>query len=189
MIGAIVLAAGASSRMGRPKATLPAGGGASFLEAILATLGAAGADASIAVVAPGFEPPCPFVTNPDPSRGMLSSVQCGLRALPPGLDAVLVWPVDHPLVEVTTVAAMIAAFRAGGHSVVVPAFRGLRGHPVLFASAVLPELDAADPAQGARAVVHAHADRLELAVDDPGVVGDIDTPEDYRRAFGYDGRA
>jgi CTP:molybdopterin cytidylyltransferase MocA len=185
MIGAIVLAAGSSSRMGRPKATLEAGpGGPRFLDAILATLGAAGVLAIRVVVAPGFEQSGPsFVVNTDPGAGMLSSLHRGLDAIQGQLDAVLVWPVDHPLVKRETVDALIAASRAGGPPIVVPTHQGRRGHPVLFAARVIPELRAADPSLGARAVVHAHDDRLELAVDDPGVVSDIDTPEDYARHF------
>ena len=187
MIGALVLAAGASSRMGVPKWSLPVPpDGLTFLDAILATLREAAVARVRVVVAPGAPAAVEFVVNPDPARGMLSSVQCGLRALDSGPAAVLLWPVDHPLVTTATVIAMIAARSAWDHPVVVPTFEGRRGHPVLFASRVLPELLAADPAEGARAVVHAHRDRCELAVPDPGVVTGIDTREDYRRAFGCD---
>jgi molybdenum cofactor cytidylyltransferase len=176
VIGAVVLAAGGSSRMGSPKALLTTAAGTTF-----ATLRDAGVDAVRVVAAPGAFPVEDPVTNPDPSRGMLSSVQCGLRALPEGCDAILVWPVDHPLVTSSTVAAMIAAFRADDPPIVVPVHGGRRGHPVLFASRVVPELLSADPGIGARRVVHAHSDRLELPVADPGILDDIDTPDDYRR--------
>lgn len=169
--------------MGRPKAAMTLGPrGPSFLDAILTTLDAAGVAVSRVVVRPGEMRQSPRdVENPNPETGMLGSIQCGARALPSALDAVLVWPVDHPLVEKATVVAMIAAFRAGGAPVVVPAHAGRRGHPVLFAARVLPELFTADGSRGAAAVVHAHADRLELAVPDRGVLSDVDTPEDYER--------
>jgi molybdenum cofactor cytidylyltransferase len=174
VIGAIVLAAGSSSRMGRPKAALTLGrDGPSFVDAITNTLSAAGVSAVRVVV-----------INPNPASGMLSSVQCGVRALPSGLDAVFVWPVDHPLVERDTVIALIAAFRGSAPPVVVPTHDGRRGHPVLFAARVLPELLVADGTRGAAAVVHAHDDRLELPVADRGVLCDIDTPEDYARLVG-----
>jgi CTP:molybdopterin cytidylyltransferase MocA len=112
---------------------------------------------------------------------MLGSIQCGVRALPSGITAVLVWPVDHPLFEKDTVVAMIAAFRAGEAPVVVPVYGGRRGHPVLFSPRALPELFTADGSRGAAAVVHAHADRIELAVADRSVLLDVDTPEDYER--------
>lgn len=183
MIGAIVLAAGTSSRMGRPKAAMTLGReGPTFLDAILTTLDGAGVAAVRVVVPPGQERrDARDVQNPDPAAGMLRSVQCGLRALPSGLDAVFVWPVDHPLVERATIVAMITALRAGGAPIVVPTHSGRRGHPVLFAARVLPELFTADGTRGAAAVVHAHADRLELAVADRGILEDIDTPEDYAR--------
>lgn len=186
MIGAIVLAAGSSSRMGRAKAGLPVGAsGITFLETILATLAAAGVADVRVVQAPGDEPPHPnAVVNPDPSAKMLSSVQCGLRAFDRELGAVLLWPVDHPLVKSESVLAILAAFGASNAPIVVPTYADRRGHPTLFASRVLAELLNADPAKGARAVVHGHTDRLELPVDDPGVVADIDTPEDYALAFG-----
>ena len=185
MIGAIVLAAGSSSRMGQPKATVRVGvRGPTFVDAILETLSAADVTEVRIVVAPEHKPPPAHgVVNPDPGAGMLSSIQCGLRAFQESLDAVLVWPVDHPLVKPATVIAMIAAFRAGGAPIVVPLFESRRGHPVLFVARVWPELLAADPSLGAAAVVHAHEDRLELPVEDPGVVADIDTPEDYARHF------
>jgi len=181
-----VLAAGSSSRMGRPKATLTTGpGGRTFVGAILETLVAAGVSDVRVVVAPGFNKFTEDgVANPDPSAGMLSSVQCGLRAFRQRPDAVLVWPVDHPLVTPASLAAMIAAYRRMNPPVVVPTYRGRRGHPVLFAARLIPELLGADPNRGAREVVHAHDDRVELETDDPGVVEDIDTPEDYARLFG-----
>ena len=187
MTAAVVLAAGASSRMGVPKWSLPtAPGGPTFLESIRATLREAGVASVRVVVAPGAPPAEGVVVNPEPGRGMLSSVQCGLRALPPGVHAVLLWPVDHPLVTATTVVELLRARREGGHPVVVPTFDGRRGHPVLFDARVLPELLAADPGVGARAVVHAHRDRCELPVPDRGVLTGIDTRDDYRRAFGRD---
>lgn len=186
MIGAIVLAAGSSSRMGRAKADLPTGPyGRTFVETIEETLAGSGVSAVRLVVAPGLSRlPRHAVVNPDPSAGMLSSVQYGLGAFTEELDAVLVWPVDHPLVERDTVLAMIAAFQSTGAPVVVPTHGGKRGHPVLFAARVFPELLGADPSLGARSVVHAHDDRLELPVEDGGVVVDVDTPEDYARVFG-----
>ena len=186
MIGAIVLAAGSSSRMGRPKAGMRIGThGPTFLDAILSTLEAAGISTVRVVVPPGSSRrEAHDVVNPDPDAGMLSSVQCGLRALPSGFDAVFVWPVDHPLVGSDTVIAMVAAFRAGGAPIVVPTHEGRRGHPVLFSARVVPELFTADGSRGAVAVVKAHDDRLELAVADRGVLCDIDTPEDYERLAG-----
>ena len=159
-------------------------GGRTFVGAIVDTLATAGVSTLCVVVPPGLERMVAHgVSNPDPTAGMLSSVQCGLRAFREELDAVLVWPVDHPLVRHETVIAMVAAFRNSGAPIVVPFHDGRRGHPTLFAASVFSELLAADPSRGARGVVHAHEDRIELAVADRGVIVDIDTPEDYARNF------
>jgi CTP:molybdopterin cytidylyltransferase MocA len=186
--GAVVLAAGASSRMGRDKAALTLPDGRTFMDAILATLSAAGIEA-VRVVVSGTDSrsetvPDTFVVNPDPERGMLSSVQCGLSALPAGTDAALVWPVDHPRVELGTVATIIAACRAHRAPVVVPEHSGKRGHPVMFAGVALSELRALPLTATAADVVHAHEDRIEIEVDDPGVTDDIDDAQAYDRAFG-----
>jgi len=180
MIGAVVLAAGSGTRMGRPKASLIVPGtGATFADAVLATLASAGITAVRVVVAPDAAGSLPGeVVNPDPARGMLSSVQAGLRALPQETEAVLLWPVDHPLVSAATVRSLVDRFRVDAPPIVVPTLGGRRGHPALFAARVIPELLSADPSVGARAVVLAHADRVELPVADRGVVRDIDTPGD-----------
>jgi molybdenum cofactor cytidylyltransferase len=169
--------------MGRPKASLTMGPkGPTFVEAISRTLDGAGIRAVRIVVAPG-SPPGGGVVNPDPDGGMLSSVQCGLRAFRRDLRAVLLWPVDHPLVSQSTVTAIVGAWSTSAAPIVVPSYGGKRGHPALFASRVIPELFSVDPTRGARAVVRAHPDTLELPVEDPGIVADIDTPEDYARYF------
>ena len=184
MTGAVVLAAGASSRMGRDKSALTLPDGRSFLDAIRATLEQLGIDAVRVVVSAGETVPDTVVVNPDPARGMLSSVQCGLSALPAGTDAALVWPVDHPRVELGTVATIIAACRAHRAPVVVPKHAGKRGHPVMFAGTALAELRALPLTATAADVVHAHEDRIEIDVDDAGIVDDIDDAQAYERAFG-----
>lgn len=192
MIGAVVLAAGASSRMGRPKALLPYGG-ATFLECVLGVLDANGVDAVRVVTAPGAEeirgsvalPAESWVENPSPESGMLSSVRSGVCALPAGTEAFLLWPVDHPLVRSATVASLVHLWRTRRVPVVVPRHGGRRGHPVLFDASTIPEILSAPDDGGARHVVAAHErDRVELDVGDAGVLADIDTPEAYEAAFG-----
>lgn len=192
MIGAIVLAAGSSSRMGRPKALLPVEG-TTFLGHVLATLRAAGVSPVRVVLGQQAEEiraavtlrPDVVVINPTPQAGMLSSVRHGVRALPEEVDGFLLWPVDHPTVLPDTIRRLVAAFRAGGAPIVVPVHAGRRGHPVLFASRIKDELLAAPDAVGARAVVAAHEDAVRaVEVHDPGVVADVDTPEAYARIVG-----
>ncbi len=197
MIPAVVLAAGASARMGYPKALLPVGRGPeTFLERITATLVAAGVDDIVVVVAPRPEAVREVlgrlpvlvrtVENPDPARGQLSSLQAGLGVIDhPGVAGVLVWPVDVPFATVETVGALLAEARRTRAPVVRPVRQGRHGHPVVFDRRVFDELRRADPARGARAVVRAHAGAVvDVMVDDEGPFHDIDTPEDYRRVTG-----
>jgi len=99
--------------------------------------------------------------------------------------ALMVVPVDAPMVTADTVATLIAAFSSTGASIVRARHHGWNGHPVIFSRAMFDDLRRADPEVGAKAVVRAHKGAiLNVDVDDPGVVGDVDTPEDYRKLFG-----
>jgi len=177
--------------MGRPKALLKAGG-RTFLEAILDTLEACGVTEVHVVLghrgeeirAAALRDPARLVVNPDYDRGMLSSARVGIRALSPRVDAFLLWPVDHPLVAAETVSRLLDARRAGAR-IAVPRHRGRRGHPVLLAIDLVPEILAAPDDEGVAHVVRAHAaDRVEIDVSDPGAVTDVDTPGDFVDAFG-----
>ncbi len=192
MIVGIVLAGGASRRMGRPKALLDAGG-ESFLKRAVGTLTAGGCDEVVVVL----NSDDPEITGLVPKAGarltfgggvgteQVESLRAGLRALPPGTDAVVALPVDHPLVQARTVAALIEAFRQRSAPIVRPVHEGQRGHPILFAATVFDELLRGRLADGARTVVRDHAGELEdVRVDDRGVLVDVDTPTDYKHHFG-----
>lgn len=193
MTGAVVLAAGHSSRMGSPKALLPYGG-STFLGCVLGLLEAAGVEAVRIVTGPdgsGLRAAAPalpdeaWVENPSPDDGMLSSVRLGVCALPAGTEAFVLWPVDHPFVRAATVSALLSTWRAHRSPVVLPRHRGRRGHPVLFDASTVPEILSAPDDAGPRHVVAAHADdRIEIEVADAGILADIDTPEAYEEAFG-----
>jgi len=193
VLPALILAAGASSRMGRTKALLPLPGGETFLERLEATLRAAGVEEVVAVI--GYDADAiraaaaeaglrlRLVRNSDASRGQLSSLLAGLDALPPG--PVLVTPVDLPLVTPETVRRVLDAWRATGAPIVRPERAGQHGHPVVFSEPILAELRAADLAAGARPVIQAHRHEIvDVPVDDPGAFDDIDTPDEYRRIAG-----
>lgn len=126
------------------------------------------------------------VVNPDPDRGQLSSL---LAALPlveaSGAEAMLLLPVDVARVSAGVVTDVLEAAADETVYIARAGYRGAHGHPVLFKRAVFDELRTADPTQGARAVVRADPGRVrDVEVNDPGVTLDIDTPEDYFRAFG-----
>ena len=196
MIPAIFLAAGASSRMGRTKALLPLPGGESFLARLTRTFTDAGADPVVCVA--GFDAdalrleverrqlPARLAVNPDPGRGQLSSLVTGLDAVAAQKPAaVLVVPVDLPLVTVTTVRQVISTWLSSGAPIVRPTRGGRHGHPVLLAARLFAEFRCADPSLGARAVIQRHlAEIVDVAVDDPGAFDDVDTPEEYERLIG-----
>ncbi len=183
----IVLAAGRSSRMGRPKAELTLGG-SSFLDRCIGALLGGGCRSVVVVLGAGGEPDVPrenvrYARNPDPTSQPIDSIRIGLEALPAGSEAVAVLPVDTPAVRPDTVRDLIDAFRsAPGPSapVVRPVYDGTAGHPTLFPRALFPELSRRDLPRGAESVVEAHA-RLDVAVTDRGVVTNVNTPEEYDR--------
>ena len=191
MIVAVVLSAGESSRMGRPKALLPIDG-QTFIERIVAALKHSGIDRILVVLGFNAEEmrreiehlPVEILINQDYQQGQLSSLQTALRRLSSekDCDAILVHLVDHPYLSTAVVNRMIDRYRESKSCIVIPKYRGKRGHPVLFDRSLFTELLAAPLDQGAKAVVNAHRhETLELDTEDVGVTLDIDTPELYRQ--------
>lgn len=194
MVPGIILAAGQSTRMGTSKALLSCGpSGLTFVATLVRTLLEGGVDDVLVVGRPDDAPlgaevdrtAARFVGNPRHEEGQLSSLIAGLNVADrPGVTAVLMTPVDAPLVAAATVRRLLDAFASSQAPIVRAVHQGRHGHPVLFSRAVFDALRHGDPAVGAKAVVRAHAGRLiDVEVDDPGVLGDIDTPEEYRRTF------
>ena len=195
MVRAIVLAAGASSRMGRAKAALPLGAsGETVLARVIRGLIEGGVDdvtvvAGAHVVAVREAMPSDrrirLVEHAGWQNGQLSSLIAGLDAVAePQLEAVLVTLVDVPLVRADTVAAVLRAWRATRAPITRPVDGDRHGHPVVFDAAVFDELRAADPRVGAKEVFAAHRARiLDVPVTDEGAFLDLDTPGDYERAL------
>jgi len=182
VIAAIILAAGASSRMGRPKALLEYRGEtfagrlvrvlSRFCDPVLVVVGHH-ADAIRERVE------ATFVINPDPDRGQLSSLQSALTTLS-NVEGFLFTPVDSPSVEERTIAALLGTFRQQ-QTIVIPKYEGRRGHPVCVPAALIPEFLALAPTEETRVVINRHADRIAyIDVDDPGILADVDDPAAYR---------
>lgn len=196
VIPAIVLAAGRSSRMGRPKATLPVSDGHTFLTRIVRTFLDSGVDDVIVVVghdadaiAASFSEsglPARFVVNREYDRGQLSSLLAGLNVIDrPGVAAVLMTLVDVPLVSSSTVRAVIDAYRRTGVPIVRPTSGDRHGHPLLIDRSVFAALRAADFTSGAKPVVRAYASAIgDIPIEDEGAFTDIDTEEEYRKTIG-----
>ena len=188
----IILAAGASSRMGRPKALLELGGRLA-IDRMLDTAAEAGLGRPIAVLgseADTLEAKADLsratvVRNTDWAKGMTSSVQCGLRAVPREAEGFFVWPVDLPLVPAATLAELASRFwilRQNRRDPIVVPKASRRGHPVLFDHRYAAEILALRPEEAPRTVVDRHAMDVEEVPAGEETVRDLDTPEDYSRA-------
>jgi molybdenum cofactor cytidylyltransferase len=189
MIAATVLAAGASKRMGSPKALLEYRG-RTFLQSILdatAVLGlqrcvALGHDADKVLALHDLRG-VTTVTNQEMFAGPIGSIRASIRVIANHpVDALLVWPIDFPHVAVETAQALIDRFRNNDTpAIVLPEFEGQGGHPVLFGRSVFDELLSAPATVGAKAVVQAVKERVaRIPVADSAVVDCLNTPEAYR---------
>ena len=190
----VILAAGESSRMGRDKALLPwppSGQADTFLSSairllfshvdeVLVVVGTNEAAVAPVVYANGAS----VVVNPDPARGQFSSLQVGLReVLKRGRDAAMITLVDRPPVQAATLERLESAFDraiAQRKWAVVPEYQGKHGHPILAGREMLEAFLRAPETSNAREVEHTHQSQIEyVAVDDPLVALNVDTPEQY----------
>jgi len=187
VIWAVILAAGESRRMGTQKLLLPFGE-TTVVGAVVATALTSRVDRVLAVlgadrdaVRQKLEPlGIDFVVNENFAEGMLSSVQAGFRALPADAEAAIVMLGDQPFLPASVVDAVVEAYRRYGKGIVVPAFQGRRGHPVLISQKYRDEVLALDPTDGLRRLMHAHPeDIFEAEVEDANILRDMDVPEDY----------
>jgi len=184
---AVILAAGASARMGSPKALLDAGTGESFLDRLAGVFLDArcsvfvvlGEEAASIARASSRSVEITFVLNPDPSRGQLSSLQCGLRAVA-GVDASFFSPVDAPGISRETIVELKRFLT--GRDFAIPIYEGQRGHPVLMRAGCAAEFVNAPEGTSARDILHARrASTCFVEVADPGILDDIDDPPAYQR--------
>lgn len=188
-VAGIVLAAGASERMGGDKALLD-WQGRTFLEHVAGALRAAGADPIRIVLGENLASatqalslsPGETVHNASWREGMLSSIVAGLDALPPETEGAIVWPVDHPCVSSTLVRALMENFLDSGKLIALPVHGCRRGHPVLFSARLFDELRRAPREVGARHVVRAHREAiLEVETDEDGILLNLNDRQAYDR--------
>ena len=188
-LAGIILAAGESRRMGFPKPLLQLDG-KSFLarasEALLTVcdpvIVVLGHHAGRVLEEARRLPGVVCVRNPEPDRGMLSSLQCGLRAVPDEAFGVMFLPVDYPLLRPASVERLGAAFGEGAGRVWIPTCGGRHGHPVCIARELAREIFMLPEDGQPRDVIHAHRNETRyIEVGDPGILRDADTPEALRR--------
>ena len=186
MTAAIVLAAGLSLRMGRPKLLLEVEG-RPIIRHVVERVVSAGIREVFVVAGPEHGGlaraleglPVRFVVNPTPEAGQGSSVSVGVRSLPAGTTAVLIALGDQPGVPPEVIPALLEALKLPGKTIAGPRYADGLGNPVLFAASVFPELLALPGDRGARAVVERDASRLAQVHIPSRMPRDIDTPGDY----------
>jgi CTP:molybdopterin cytidylyltransferase MocA len=194
VIVGVVLAAGAGTRIGHAKALLRAGSlDESFVQCACRVLREGGVKDLLVVASPDLidavrgllDQGVGLLVNDFPARGQLSSLQVALGALSDDTRAIVMLPVDVPLVSAETVRALIARWEQTASPVVRPVSGARHGHPVVFDRVVFAELAAAPLSEGAKPVVRRHVSADgDLHTGDAGAFRDIDTVEDYVAAFG-----
>lgn len=193
-IAAIILAAGMSQRMGQPKLLLPFGD-RPMLARIIETLTACADISQILVVTGHYKQEISAllrdyshvqaVHNPEyATGGMLSSVKIGVEALTPDTSAFFLALGDQPAVQPATLSHLSDTWRTTHAPIVLPTLEGKRGHPVLFAAALAPEIRALPEDATLKVLITRYSEELyETPVSDPAIGWDIDTPEEYERAL------
>jgi molybdenum cofactor cytidylyltransferase len=195
-IAAIVLAAGASQRMGRAKMTLPFHEN-TVIGTILTTLKHAEIDPLIVVIGGAKEQveaalsdlpfAVTFAHNPDfESTEMLDSLKIGMEILPEDADAFLIVLGDQPQIQLDVVRAILEKYRSSGQDLIIPSYQMRRGHPWLVGKSLWPALSSLSVDQTMRDFLRQQQDRIHyLVVDTPSILQDMDTPEDYQNALKY----
>jgi molybdenum cofactor cytidylyltransferase len=188
LIGAVVLAAGLSSRMGRPKMTLP-WNGSTVIEKVAATLLLAGVDEVVVVTGGSHQLvenalkhiPVKLVFNPEYANGeMLTSLKIGLRQMTSRITAALVVLGDQPAIEDDVVRNVAALYRKEKHQLIVPSYKMRRGHPWLVGRELWHDILDLSPPENLRDFMQRNAGHISyMNVDTPSVLQDLDTPQDY----------
>ena len=187
----MLLAAGRSRRMGRPKQLLPIDG-TSMIEAVTTRV-SPHVDHLVVVIGHAAEQIAPLLrphgvrvaVNEEVDRGMLGSVKCGLRAAGPRWQGYLFCLGDQPGLTDSVLQAVLTGAASSEKGIVIPTFSGRRGHPVYLSRRYYDEILGLDESSGLNAVTGSRpADTLEVPVAEPAVLEDVDTPADYARMLG-----
>jgi molybdenum cofactor cytidylyltransferase len=193
-LAAVILAAGASERMGSPKALLAWGNG-TLLDSAVHQARAAGIEHIVVVLGPATRHLASELTdvtvafNPEPTTGRSTSIRIGSQVVPEAVRAVVIQSVDQPC-PADVLVSILAGLERVEADVAVPVFHGRRGHPVCFAGRLLAELRAvSEQTAGLRAIVRGHAERsIEVPVDSESVVWNLNDPDAYAAARAATGR-
>jgi molybdenum cofactor cytidylyltransferase len=190
VISAVILAAGASRRMGQPKMLLP-WGATNVIGQVVTTLLASGVRSPVIVTGRSFQEvrnslvglPVGFVHNPEfESTEMLQSLQMGIPCLPKEAEACLVVLGDQPQIKGEVIAQVCQTFQAQAAPLIIPSYQFKRGHPWLAHKDLWPELLAMPATATLRQFLNRHsAEIFYLNVDTSSVLMDLDTPEEYTR--------
>jgi molybdenum cofactor cytidylyltransferase len=186
---AIILAAGESKRMGFPKMLLLFDG-ITMLEKVVGNIKDSVVDHTLVVLGAEKEVLTKLVSkssgrycfNDNYKQGMLSSVKCGFRNLPPDFEAVLVFQGDQPFISPEVINRVIQSYRSAGKGIVIPVCNGRRGHPLLIDHKYRNEIERLNDKEGLRILSRQFSeDVLEVETDDPGILRDFDTYDEYKK--------
>jgi molybdenum cofactor cytidylyltransferase len=195
MIWAMILAAGESKRMGKPKLLLPFGD-KTIIEIVVGIVVSSKIEKTLVILGSDREKiekkiknfPVEVVYNRDWRGGMLSSVQRGFKALAGDARGVLIVLGDQPKISTTVINKLIDAHKNSGKGIVLPVYKGERGHPVLLDVKYGGEVENLSPETGLRGTVYNHPeDILEVEVESPSILQDIDDMSYYKRELGNKG--
>ncbi len=187
---AVILAAGSSRRMGSQKLLLPFGK-STIIETVIDNVLSSSIDHAMVVLGANQEKiqdtirnlPVQFCHNKEHDSGMLSSVICGIRSLPADAVSALIYLGDQPDIPPAVTNSVIDAYKEELVGIVIPVHANRRGHPLLVDMKYRKEIESLNLEEGLRSLRHHFPDDvMEVEVDEPGILVDIDTREDYKKA-------
>jgi molybdenum cofactor cytidylyltransferase len=190
-IWSIILAAGESKRMGFPKLLLQFNG-KTMIENVIIHVAQSDSDGILVVLGAGREELVELIRKYDVTycynenyrEGMLSSVQCGFKNLPLDIEAVMVFQGDEPFISPEVINSVTEAYRSSGRGIIIPVYKGKRGHPLLLDIKYRDQIDNLDQNEGLRSITKIYYDDIhEVETDEPGILRDFDTLDDYKKEF------